>query len=235
MWPSRWRWRSSRAFSICWRPRCRARTARSSRAPRGVCAPRELSHRRLILLLLYPAAGAGDHRQGRRHQVDRQFRHPDPDLRHAGLGPEHRRRPRRPARSGLRRLLRRGRLLLRAAATSDPSSLHGRLLGPNFWPLGLLDLPAARRHAGGLLGHPAGLPGAAAAGRLSRHRHAGVRRDHPPGADQLGAGHQRLRRHLQHPAADLLRPAVQRQRRGLCRLLRPRVLAAATAPSSCST
>jgi hypothetical protein len=28
-------------------------------------------------------------------KVDRQFRHPDPDLRHAGLGPQHRGRPRR--------------------------------------------------------------------------------------------------------------------------------------------
>ena len=37
--------------------------------------------------------------------------------------------------------------------------------------------------------------------------------------------HQRLCRHHRHSAADLLRHAVQRQRRRLCRRLRPRVLA----------
>ena len=79
--------------------------------------------------------------------------------------------------------------------------------GLSFW----LCLPLAGILAA-LLGHPAGLPGAAAAGRLSGHRHARVRRDHPPRADQLGAGHQRLCRHHRHPAPDLLRPAVQCQR-----------------------
>ena len=58
-------------------------------------------------------------------QVDRQFRHPDPDLRHARLGPEHRRRPRRPARPRLRRLLRGRRLFLRAAGD--------RHFGLSFW------------------------------------------------------------------------------------------------------
>jgi ABC-type branched-subunit amino acid transport system permease subunit len=53
--------------------------------------------------------------------------------------------------------------------------------------LSLLDLPAARRHPRGLLGHPARLPGAAAARRLSRHRHARLRRDHPHRAAQLGS------------------------------------------------
>ena len=49
----------------------------------------------------------------------------------------------------------------------------------------VLDLPAARRHARGAVGHDARLPGAAAARRLSRHRHARVRRDHPHHPDQL--------------------------------------------------
>ena len=58
-----------------------------------------------------------DHARGleRRAEMDRQFRRPDPDLRHARLGAEHRRRPRRPARSRLCRLLRGRRLFLRAA------------------------------------------------------------------------------------------------------------------------
>ena len=98
-------------------------------------------------------------------------RHHDPDLCDAGLGPEHRRRPRRPARSRLRRLLRGRRLFLRAAGGAL------RLL--------VLDLPAARRHPRLVLGHHPRLSGAAAARRLSRHRHHGVRRDHPAGAAQL--------------------------------------------------
>ena len=51
----------------------------------------------------------------------------------------------------------------------------------------VLDLPAARRHPCGVLGRAARLSGAAAARRLSRHRHAGVRRDHPPRAAQLAS------------------------------------------------
>ena len=64
-------------------------------------------------------------------------RRPDPDLRHAGLGIEHRGRPRRPARSRLRRVLRRRRLFLRAAQ----HPIRPRLL------VG----PAACRHDGGEL------------------------------------------------------------------------------------
>ena len=48
-------------------------------------------------------------------EMYRQFRHPDPDLRDARLGAEHRRRPRRPARPRLCRLLCGRRLFLRAA------------------------------------------------------------------------------------------------------------------------
>ena len=82
-----------------------------------------------------------------RAQVDRQFRHPDPDLRHARLGPEHRRRPRRPARSRLRRLLRGRRLFLRAARQDirpvvlDLLPLAGILAA--FWGI-LLGFPVLR-------------------------------------------------------------------------------------------
>ncbi len=161
----------------------------------------------------------------RRHaglgEVDRQFRHPDPDLHHARLGPEHRGRPRRPARSRLRRLLRGRRLFLRAAAPRPSACRSGSA--------------AARRHSRRVLGHPARLSGAAAARRLSRHRHAGLRRDHPPRADQLGRLHQRLCRHLRHPAPDLLRHSVQRHRRRLRRRLRPRIHAALPHHLSLST
>ena len=68
------------------------------------------------------------------------------------------------------------------------------LLADDLRPV-VLDLPAARRHPRRVLGHPARLPGAAAARRLSRHRDAGLRRDHPPRADQLGRRDQRLCRH----------------------------------------
>ena len=83
---------------------------------------------------------------------------------------------------------------------------------------------AARRHPGGVLGHHARVSGAAVARRLSRHRHAGVRRDHPPGADQLGRPDQRLCRHHRHSAADLLRHPVQCRRRRLRRRVRTAVL-----------
>ena len=65
-------------------------------------------------------------------EVDQQLRRPDHDLRDAGLGPEHRGRPRRPARSGLCRLLRHRRLFL-CAAVDDLRPV-------------VLDLPAARGH-----------------------------------------------------------------------------------------
>ncbi len=75
------------------------------------------------------------------------------------------------------------------------------LLAQHYEPR-LLGLPAAGRHPGGLLGRPARLSGAAAARRLSGHRHAGIRRDHPPRADQLGRPHPRLCRHFRRAARD---------------------------------
>ena len=77
------------------------------------------------------------------------YRHPDPDLRVAGPWPEHRGRPGRPARSGLRGLLCRGCLHLRTALA---------LPGLEF-----LDLPAIGGHGGGHVRLPAGLPGTAPA------------------------------------------------------------------------
>ena len=59
------------------------------------------------------------------------------------------------------------------------------LLAQDLRPV-VLDSAAARRLPRGVLGHPARLSGAAAARRLSRDRHARLRRDHPPRADQLG-------------------------------------------------
>ena len=97
------------------------------------------------------------------------------------------------------------------------------LLATHLRPV-VLDLPAARRHPRRVLGHPARLPGAAAARRLSRHRHARLRRDHPPRADQLGR-----RSPTATPASPasrastLLRHSVQRRRRRLRGGLRARV------------
>ena len=85
----------------------------ASRGPTGTRVRGRLSPARAAAGLPFLVLAA--RRTGGRHQVDRQFRHPDPDLRHARLGPQHRGRPRGPARSRLRRLLRRRRLCLRAA------------------------------------------------------------------------------------------------------------------------
>ncbi len=112
---------------------------------------------------------------------------PGADLRHAGLGPQHRGRPRRPARSRLCRLLRRRRLHLRDVR--DPFRLE------------LLGRAADRRRARGELRHPAGLSGAAAARRLSRHRHPRLRRDDPHHPAQLVVAHRRPERHQRRSAA----------------------------------
>ena len=69
----------------------------------------------LGFVLIYPALVLSTGRLRRRGKVDRQFRHPDPDLCDARLGPQHRGRARRPARPRLRRVLRGRRLLVRAA------------------------------------------------------------------------------------------------------------------------
>ena len=141
-----------------------------------------------------PAHHARPARAGRLAEMDQQLRHPDPDLRDARLGPQHRGRPRGPARSRLCRLLRGRRLFLRAAVD------HLRPV--------VLDLPAARGHPRGDVGRHPRLSGAAAARRLSGDRHAGLRRNHPPGADQLGRLDQRLRRHQRHSACVVLRHSL---------------------------
>ena len=181
-------WRSSPALRFVWSLADRARGWRRARIAPPDQRPRVAALTTafadwftpfaLGFVVVYPVLVIAARRLAGRAEMDRQFRHPDPDLRDARLGPEHRGRPRRPARSRLCRLLRGRRLFLRAARQE-------------LRPL-VLDAAAARRHPRGVLGHPARLSGAAAARRLSRDRHARVRRDHPPGADQLGAGHQRL-------------------------------------------
>ena len=75
------------------------------------------------------------------------------------------------------------------------------LLATNFRPV-VLGLPAARRHPRRVLGRAARLSGAAAARRLSRHRHAGLRRDHPPRPHQLAEPDRRPERHHRHSAPD---------------------------------
>ena len=94
----------------------------------------------LGLVVLFSAHRAGAARAARVAEVDRQLRHPDPDLCDARLGPEHRRRPRRPARSRLCRLLRGRRLCLCAACRPT--------YGLSFWIcLPLAGIPR------GVLGH----------------------------------------------------------------------------------
>ena len=101
--------------------------------------------------------------------------------------------------------------------------------------VGVLGPAAARRHPRRVLGRPARLSGAAAARRLSRDRHARLRRDHPAGADQLGRPDQRLCRHLRRAAADLLRHSLHRRRRRLRRALRASSSARSTARSFSTT
>ena len=205
--------RLARSHPLAAPPRRRACSGRE-RAPGALArADREMVHS-LRARLRHPLSGDRDlgRRLRRRGEMDRQFRHPDPDLRDAGLGIEHRGRPRRPARSRLCRVLRGRRLFLRAAGQGI------RVL--------VLDPAAARRHPLRLLGHPARLSGAAAARRLSRHRHARLRRDHPADPDQLGGFHRRLCRHQRHPASDIFRHPVQCQRRRLRCGLRPGIHAA---------
>ncbi len=125
-------------------------------------------------------------------------RHLGADLHHARLGLERGGGIGRAFRSRLRRVLRRRRLFLRAVR----AGLRSFLLGG----------AADRRRARGRGRHPAGISGAAAARRLSRHRHAGFRRDRPHHADQLGQRHRRPQRHQRHSAAVLLRHAFRSHR-----------------------
>ena len=119
-------WRERRAAA----PAARERAGHRASRPRFVDVVHAVRDRlRGRLSDLHP----GLRRPAGRAQMDRQFRHPDPDLRDARLGPEHRGRPRRPARSRLRRVLRGRRLFVCAARQGV------RLL--------VLDPAAARRHA----------------------------------------------------------------------------------------
>ena len=133
-----------------------------------------------------------------RRPEDDGSRRADPDLCDAGLGPQHRGRPGGPARSRLRRLLRRRRLCLCAAEHAIRAGFLGRA--------------AAGRRLRCDLRHPAGLSGAAPARRLPRHRHPGLRRDHPPGPAQLGRSHQWSGRHRHDPGSDPVRRGVRRDR-----------------------
>ena len=138
--------------------------------------------------------GAGDLLRSALHS---RSRHPGADLRDAGMGVEYRGRPRRPARSRLCRLLRGRRLFLRAVVDQ-------------FRPV-VLGLPAVGRHSRGVLGR-ARISGTAAARRLSRHRHAGFRRDHPARHHQLAKPDRRPERRLRHSAAVFLRYSFDARR-----------------------
>ena len=84
--------------------------------------------------------------------------------------------------------------------------------GLGFW----LCLPLAGLLAA-LWGVVLGFPVLRLARRLSRHRHARLRRDRPHRAAQLDRSDQRPERHLRHPEADLLRPRLQADRRAYLR------------------
>ena len=68
--------------------------------------------------IFYPACCPVARRLSGRGEMDRQFRGSDSDLCDAGLGPQHRRRARGPARPGVCRVLRGRRLFLRAVRQS---------------------------------------------------------------------------------------------------------------------
>ena len=93
------------------------------------------------------------------------------------------------------------------AVGAYPMRCSSTQYGLGFWTV--LPLAGAVR---GDLRHPAGLSGAAPARRLSRHRHPGLRRDHPPRPAQLGRSHQRAGRHRHDPGADPVRRGVRRDR-----------------------
>ena len=116
------------------------------------------------------------HLLGAHHQP----RHP---LLLPGAGTQHRRRLRRPARPRLHRVLCGRRLRLRAARE------------PALQPApAVLDHPADRRRRRLPVRRAAGRADAEAARRLPRHRHAGLRRDHPHLPQQpvaAGEHHQR--------------------------------------------
>ncbi len=90
-------------------------------------------------------------------------------------------------------------------------ALLSTTFGLSFW----ICLPLAGVLAA-MWGVILGFPVLRLARRLSGDRDAGLRRNHPARADQLGRLHQRLRGHLGHPARHLLRHSVQRRGQRLC-------------------
>ena len=88
-------------------------------------------------------------------------------------------------------------------------ALFAHTFGLGFWTcLPLAGLLAAT------FGVMLGFPGAAPAWRLSGHRHAWLRRDHPHRPAQLVRGHRRPERPVRHPAPQLLRLRVRPHPRG---------------------
>ena len=179
-----WRWllgrkergrRLAEAGSAETRPIGRRLLDRAPDLPAGPCRRCPLRHRLSLSLLQLPDE----------HHDDR------PDLRDARSGSEHRRRPGGSSRSRLRRLLCRRGLQLRPA---EPP-LRPRLLGG----------PPGGRPPRRPLRHPPGLPGPPPPGGLPGHRHARLRRDHPPHPRELERLFLRAERHLEHPPAGVLR------------------------------
>ena len=84
-------------------------------------------------------------------------------------------------------------------------ALLATTFGLSFW----ICLPLAGILAA-LWGIMLGFPGAAPARRLSGHRHARLRRNHPHHSRQLGRLLRRRRRHRLDPEDHLLRPALRR-------------------------
>ena len=128
-------------------------------------------------------------------------------LRHARLGTSGRGRPGRPARSRICRLLRRRGLFLR---TPRPA-LRVQSSGSAFPLAGIL---------AAFWGIILGFPGPAAARRLSRHRHPGVRRDRAHHSAELAGTQQRPGGTVQHSAPLVLRHSLHPRRERLCRDLR---------------
>ena len=102
--------------------------------------------------------------------------------------------------------------------------------GWSFWVC--LPVAGAARRA---LGRRARLPGAASARRLSRHRHPGVRRDHPHRSDQLDGADQWRRRHQLDPAHHLFRLAVRCRPARIRGSVRAQIRARSPGDLSCST
>ena len=121
---------------------------------------------------------------------ERRHRRDDAHLHHDGSRPEHRRRLRRAARPRLCRLLCDGRLhggLVRVATLSSGHVAHrfGRCEPERARDSPLdVDRPGHRRDLHSHHRRHHRLPDAATARRLSRDRHARLRRDHAPGRPQ---------------------------------------------------